>query len=143
MQQMRLQALQQQLGLTDEDFAALTPKIQKVMQLQQDANPRGGRGGRGGGGPGGPGGLGGPGGGGFNGPPNNGQPQSDVQKARAEVQAALDDPNSTPDLIKGKLDAYRAAVAKAKDDYAAAQADLKQLLTQRQEAVMVMAGYLN
>jgi hypothetical protein len=141
---MRLQALQQQLGLSDDDFAALSPKIQKVMQLQQDANPRG-RGGRGGGfGGGGPGGQGGPGGGGgFNGPPNNGQPQSDVQKARAEVQAALDDPNSTPDLIKGKLDAYRAAVAKAKDDYAAAQADLKQLLTQRQEAVMVMAGYLN
>jgi len=148
--QMRLQNIQQQLGSSDDEFAVLSPKIQKVMTAQQAANAGGGRGGFGrggfgGGGPGG-GGPGGPGGGGFGGgpggPPNNGQPLTPVQQARQEVMTLLQDPNAPADQIKAKLDAYRDAVTKANEELAAAQADLKALLTQRQEAVLVMSNIL-
>jgi hypothetical protein len=131
---MRLQQIQQQLGATDDEFAALSPKILAVINAQTAAgvNAFGGRGGRRGGGGGGGGGGAAPAG-----------PQTPVALARAELQAAIDDQNSTADLIKGKLDAFRAAVTKAKQDLASAQADLKSVLTQRQEAIMVLANYLD
>jgi phage terminase Nu1 subunit (DNA packaging protein) len=59
------------------------------------------------------------------------------------LQAAIDDQSSTNDLIKAKLDAYRAAYAKAASDLTAAQADLQSLLTQRQEAALVLSSILN
>ncbi|MGA2232647.1 MAG: hypothetical protein ABSH22_17250 [Tepidisphaeraceae bacterium] len=134
---MRLQQIQTQLGATDDEFAALSPKIVAVMNAQTAAgvNVFGGRGGRGGR-------RGGGGGGGGAAPAPTG-PQSPVALARAELQAAIDDQNSTADLIKGKLDAYRAAVTKAKQDLVSAQKDLQSVLTQRQEAIMVLAGYLD
>jgi hypothetical protein len=144
-QQRMMQRIQQALGASDDEFAAIQPKIQAVMDLQRDANsnPRGmfgmGRGGRGGGG-GGPGG-GGPGGGGFGGPST--QPASPVQAALADLRTTLDDQNASPDVIKSKLDTLRQARAKARQDLAVAQQDLKSVLTQRQEAVMVLYGYLD
>ncbi len=134
----------QQLGASDDEFAAIQPKIQAVMQLQRDANAGrgrgmfgGGRGGpRGGGGPGGPGG-----GGGFGGPPST-QP-SPVQDALADLRTTLDDQSASPDTIKAKLEALRQARTKSKQDLAVAQQDLKSVLTQRQEAVMVLFGLLD
>ena len=58
--------IKQQLGMSDADFSAIQPGVEKVMQLQREANfrPMFGPGGGGPGGPGGPpGGIGGPGGG--------------------------------------------------------------------------------
>ena len=52
-------------------------------------------------------------------------------------------PDSTPDVIKSKLDTLRQARAKAVAHLTAAQADLKTALTQRQEAVLVVNGLLN
>jgi hypothetical protein len=126
--QRRMDQLKQQLGATDEEFAAIQPKIQAVMQLQRDVAPRGGMFGRRGGGFG------------FGGPTT--QPSA-VSQAMQELQTTLDDQNSSADLIKSKLDAVRDARAKARQDLAVAQQDLKSVLTQRQEAVMVLNGILD
>lgn len=131
--QRMMQRIQEQLGATDEEMQALSPKIEKVMQLQRDAGGgRGGFGGRRGGGPGGPGGQ------------NAAQDPnaSAVQKAVADLRATLENKDAKPDEIKAKLDAVRQARAQAKQDLTAAQQELKGLLTQRQEAVMVEMGML-
>lgn len=127
----------QQLGASDDEFAAIQPKIQAVMDLQRDINYGGGRWmfGRGGGRRGG-------GGGGFNGGGPTTQP-SPVRDAMDDLRHTLDDPSSTPDDIKAKLDVVRQARAKAKQDLALAQQDLKSILTERQEAVMVLDGVLD
>lgn len=126
--QRMMQRIQEQLGATDEEMQALSPKIEKVMQLQRDAG--GGRGGFGRrGGPGGPNGA---------QDPN----ASAVQKAVADLRATLENKDAKPDEIKAKLDAVRQARAQAKQDLTAAQQELKGLLTQRQEAVMVEMGML-
>jgi hypothetical protein len=131
-QQRRMQQLQQQLGASDDEFAAIQPKVEAVMALENDVNtrPRGmfGRGGRGGGF------------GGFGGPTT--QPSA-VQTAMQDLQTTLDDQNASPDTIKTKLQAVRDAKAKARQDLVVAQQDLKSVLTQRQEAVMVLNGYLD
>ncbi len=103
----------QQLGASDDEFAAIQPKIQTVMQLQRDTNAGRGRGFFGGG-------RGGPrgGGGGF-GPPST-QP-SPVQDALQDLRTTLDDQSATPDAIKAKLDVLRQARTKARQDLAVAQ----------------------
>ena len=129
--------IKQALGASDDEFAAIQPKIQAVMQDQRDANPRtfgmfGGRGGGPGGGRFG-------GGGGF-GPTTE---PSVVQTALQDLQTTLDDQNASPDAIKAKLDTLRQARTKARQDLAVAQADLKSVLTQRQEAILVLRGLLD
>jgi len=96
---------------------------------------RGGRGGRGG-----PGGGGAPAGGAA---PADNTPQSPVALATAALRTTLADTNASADDIKAKLQALRDAKVKAKEDLVAAQKDLQSVLTQRQEAVMVLNGHLD
>lgn len=140
MRQRMMDRLKEQLGASDDEMAALAPKIEKVMQLQRDAGGGGMRGMFGGrrGGQGGPGGNGGPGG-----PPGGATAnESPVRQKATDLRTLLEDKDAKPDDIKAKLDALRAARAQAKQDLAAAQQELKGLLTQRQEAVMVEMGML-
>jgi DNA repair exonuclease SbcCD ATPase subunit len=132
-----LQRIKEQLGATDEEFAALQPKLEKLMTAQRDT--RGGGGGRGGFGRRG----GGGGQGGNTNDPNAQQNQSAVAKAQAELRTVLDNKDSKPEEIKTKLTALRDAREKAKADVSAAQKDLRELLTQRQEAVLVNMGFLD
>ena len=130
-QQMRMQRIQQQMGVSDEDWKAIEPKLQAVMDAQRDATAGGrggfgrGRGRRGGGG----------------GQAN--APQSDVQKALADLQTTLDNKDASADEIKGKLQAVRDARNAAKEKLTKAQTDLQSVLTQRQEAVLVEMGMLD
>jgi hypothetical protein len=123
------------LGMTDDEFTAVQPKIEKVQQLQREAMGgmfgRGGRGGRNRGGDNNNGG-------------NGGQDanQSAVQTASADLQKTLDDKDAKPEDIKDKLEALRTAKKAAKEDLGKAQDDLKSVLTQRQEAVLVEYGML-
>jgi chromosome segregation ATPase len=120
--------MKEDLGSTDDEFAALQPKIEAVMAAQRDAMGGmrfgGGRRNQNGGG------------GGQQGP------QSDVQEKVADLRTTLENKDASADEIKEKLDALRAARAKAKETLTAAQADLKGLLTARQEAVLVGYGML-
>ncbi len=135
-QQQMMDRLKTQLGASDDEFAAIQPKIQAVMTIQRDVITRPRMFGRGGPGGGGRGGF----GGGFGGPTT--QPSA-VQTALTDLQTTLDDQNASPDDIKTKLDTLRQAKSKARQDLIVAQQDLKSILTQRQEAVMVLDGYLD
>ena len=126
-----LQRIKEQLGATDEEFAALQPKLEKLMTAQRDT--RGGRGGFGRRG----------GQGGNTNDANAQQNQSAVAKAQAELRTVLDNKDSKPEEIKSKLAALRDAREKAKADVASAQKELRELLTQRQEAVLVNMGFLD
>jgi hypothetical protein len=135
-QQMRQQMMDQlktDLGATDDEFAAIQPKIEKVQQMQREAMMAQfgfGRGGRGRGGQGG----GGNGGG-------NAEPSA-VQTASEDLKKTLDNKDATPDEIKTKLQALRDAKKAEKEDLSKAEDDLKSVLTARQEAVMVQHGIL-
>lgn len=130
MMQRREQQLKESLGVTDEEWTALQPKLQKVQEAQMAVRAGtmfGGRGGRGGGGP----------------AADNATTQGPYAIAASELRTTLDNKDSTPDQIKAKLQALRDARDKANADVTAAQAELKSLLTARQEAVLVSQGVLN
>jgi hypothetical protein len=116
------------LGCTDEEWTALAPKIEEVQTLQQ-ATRGGGFGGRGRGGPGGAGGM----------APT---PTTDVGKAQAALQAVVDNKDAKPEEIKAALQALRDARAKAQAAPEAAQKKLTEILTLRQQAVLVLQGLL-
>ena len=140
--------LKEQLGASDDEFAAMQPKIEKVFQLQRETQGNGMRalfGNRGGngGGRGGRGGNNGGGNGGGPGGPGGDQPATPMSTATAALKDTLDNKDAKPDDIKAKLDAFRAAKAQTKDEMTKAQEDLKSVLTQRQEAVLVELGLLD
>jgi hypothetical protein len=145
MQQRMLDNVQNQLGSSDDEFAALKPYVQKVLTLQMvsqtaranimmrmfTAGQAGGAAGAGGGGNR------------FNigAMLNGGQPTA-MQQAVDDLQAAIDNPDTPIGVYASKLAAYRDAKTKADADMAAAQESLRELLTQRQEATLVMMGLL-
>jgi multidrug resistance efflux pump len=130
--------IKEQLGASDEEWKALQPKVEQLMTLSRDARAGGGAGmmmgrrGVAGGGPGGATAAG-----------DTTAPQSDVAKAQQALQATLDNQQATADEIKAKLTALREAREKAKQELAKAQEAVRQLVTQRQEARLVMMGLLD
>jgi hypothetical protein len=120
--------LKEQLGVSDDEWKALQPKVEKVMDAQRDAmGGRGmGRGGRRGGDP--------------NASPT--APTTPVQEKARELQSVLDNKDAKPEEIKSALSAYRDARTKARADLSKAQDELRELLTNRQESVLVMMGML-
>lgn len=152
MQRMMTERMKVQLGAGDEEWKVIQPRLQKVMNLRRQVNVPGRGmmmyGGMGGGG--GRGQAGGAGGrnqaGGQRTRPGTGQPQreqSAVGKATQELQEVLRSETTKPEQIKAKLTALRTAKEKAKKDLATAQKELKKNLTVKQEAILVLSGYLN
>jgi hypothetical protein len=147
MRQMMEQRMKEQLGTNDQEWKVLGPRVMKVQELGRPA----GGGGRGGmmmfGGPGGrrgqqgaqPGGPGGPGG-------QAGAPQREltaVEQAAEQLSTLLDNTAAAPEDIKKQLTALRAAREKAKQELAAAQQELRKIVTVRQEAQLVLMGMLD
>ncbi|MGA2229637.1 MAG: hypothetical protein ABSH22_01815 [Tepidisphaeraceae bacterium] len=161
-QQNMLDNLKAQLGSTDDEFAVLQPYIQSIIDLQtsstvsrfigqmnrfaqQNNNAQNGANGQNGNNnnnnapPAGP-------------PPgfaqamlsaiNGGKPPNELQTAAVALQAVIDNPDASPEEFAGRLAAYRAAKTRAEAKMTAAEDQLRQLLTQRQEAIMVLQGYL-
>lgn len=155
MRQRMMEQWKQQLGADDEAWKVIEPRLTKVIELNRDTMMNMGRGmfgGRGGmmGGPGGP--------GGPQGDQQRGNRQqgdrprfpgmenrepSAVDKATETLNTTLEDQSASPETIKTQLNALRQAREKAKQDLAAAQQDLRQILTLRQEALLVVRGMLN
>lgn len=147
MRQMMEQRMRDQLGATEAEWQVLGPRLTKVMQLNRQASGGGmgrmfmGRGGR----PGGPGDPGAPGGpqagrrGGRG--PFGGDPTA-VDTAAQALQTTLGNSEATPDEIKAKLTALRSAREKARQELAKARQELRQVLTLRQEAQLVLMGML-
>lgn len=131
MRQRMMERMKEQLKASDEEFAVLQPKIEAVQTAQMElqvgrfGGMMGGRGGPGGGG-------------GFGG----GGPTSPVaEKARA-LGETLQNEGASADEVKSKLEALRQARTEAREKLTKAQNELKELLTPRQEAVLVVAGML-
>ncbi len=141
MRQMMEQRMQEALGATDTEWKVLGPRVMKVQELsrQTSGGSRGmmfGRGMRGG-----PGGQGGP--GGRRGPGGMDRELTEVEKVQEELQTTLENTAATPDAIKQQLTKLRQAREKAKQELAKAQQDLRQVLTLRQEATLVLMGMLD
>ena len=122
--------LQEPLGCSDDEFAALKPSLLKVVQAIQASQLMG---------------FGRPPGGG--GPPGQAQQQQQnltpLQQAVQALQTALSDDSSTQDSINSKVDAVRLAKDKAQQDLKNAREELRALLTIRQEAYLVSEGLLD
>jgi hypothetical protein len=141
MQRMMTERMKEPLGASDEEWKVIQPRLLKVMTLSRQINAPG-RGMMFGGrgqtmGPGGR--------GGQRTRPGTGQQRepSAVEKATQDLQEVLRNKTATPEQIKAKLTTLRTAKEKATKDLAAAQNELKKDLTVKQEAVLVLAGYLN
>jgi hypothetical protein len=140
---MMLDRMQEQLEFSDEEWKAVRPLVQGVMEKQRATRGPGmggmfGRGGRGGRGgqpgeqPGGP--QGGRGG-------RGGQPGAGDFPEQAALQAAIDSNAAAAD-IKTKLDAYKKAVVKNEAALKKAQDDLRAVLSVKQEAQLTLFGML-
>ncbi len=123
--------IQEQLGATDEEWNVLQPKIEKVMTLNREMmmGRFGGRGGR----------FGGRGGGGGGEAPAT---TSDIQDKTKALNDVLENKDSDPKDIAAKLAAVRDARERVRGDLVKAQAELKEVLTPRQEARLVLLGVL-
>jgi hypothetical protein len=132
-QQRMMDRYKEQLGFTnDTEWSAVQPLVQKVAEARLET-ARSMFGGFRRGGPGGPGGPGGGGGGAFGG-------QTDPD--REALQQAIDS-NAPAAQVKTLLEKYRAAQKAKQAKLEAAQADLRKVLSQKQEASAVLAGLLN
>jgi len=130
MRQRMMERVMEQLGVSADEWKVIGPRYEKVMTLERQVNSRGGMFGRFG--------RGGRGGRGFMGQ----EEETAVSKATDDLQTVLDQANPSPDDIKAKLTALRQAREKAKQELAAAQAQLKEVLSLKQEAILVMQGTL-
>lgn len=138
MRQMMEQRMKEMLGATDEEWKVLGPRVMKVQELTRQSA---------GGGPGmmfGPMGRRGPGG---DRPGGRGmginRELTEVEKIQQELQTTLEDTAATPDQIKQQVTKLRAAREKARQELAKAQQDLRQVLTVRQEAQLILMGMLD
>jgi hypothetical protein len=128
MRQRMMDRMKEVLGASDDEWQAIGPKLEKVMQLQRDAN----------------------GGGGMRmlfrrnqgGDQQQQQPQTPVQQKAKELEDAIQG-NAPAADIKAKMQALREARAAARQELTKAQDDLKGLLTQKQEATLLMMGMLD
>ncbi len=139
-----LMAIQVAISSPDNEWEILQPLVQALLDAQTIGSttvPRG----FGGGGPGG--GRGGRGGQqqgtqGFGNAPTIDPTTNPVAAAELDLETALQDPNSSDELLHIKLKALRDAKTKAKSLLAKAQDELREYLTLRQEAILIQTGYL-
>ena len=66
-----------------------------------------------------------------------------VEQKKSELRQLLANQDALPEQIKGALAALRTAKEKARQDLAKARQDLRQLMTVRQEAVLVLGDLLD
>jgi hypothetical protein len=122
-QKNQLASLQQQLGATDEEWAVLSPKIKKILNLQMALGT------------------------------NVQSPQfaiisskiveaADLNKASQSLRSVLKNKTSDADAIHEALAVWRTAHEKGQRDLATAQKDLTEYVTRRQEAILTVLSIL-
>jgi len=102
------------LGASEEEWTILGPRVEKVQNLMREV--RGSR---------------------------MAAMFSPVQKATDELEATLADEAAGSDVIRQKLTALRAAREKAQQQLDAARKELREVVTLRQEAQLVLMGLLD
>jgi len=123
MRTLALSSIRQQLGSTDEEWALVERKLQRIVSALSDAEQDtfGRLAGR------------------MLSGTNNASP---MEKARKDLRAVLADPNASPDRLRIVVDTWRREHKKAKEELVAAREDLTNILTLRQEAILVSIGVL-
>ncbi len=120
--QRMMDGIKESLGVADEEWKLLQPKIEKITTLQQQL--RGGMfGGRRGG--------------------AEGAPTSEVEQKAQALRTALENKETKNDELAQKATALRTAREKVRTEIAKAQTELRELLTPRQEAQLVLQGILD
>jgi len=115
-QQKAIEDLKGQLEISDKEWSVVKPRVEKVYNLVHPLRQMG---------------------------PGSEQPKTEVDKASGELRELLRDDSAAADQIKAKLAALRAAKQKAAQDLATARQSLRQLMTLRQEALLVLNGLLD
>lgn len=142
MQRMMAERLKETLEISDEEWKVFEPRITKVLTLSRQSGGFGGmgmmmRGRRGGFGPGAQ----------AAAPGGDAQAQQQeltpVEKSTQELQTLLDNKDAKPEEIKAKLTAFRDAREKARQELVKAQKELREIVSVRQEAQLVLMGLLN
>lgn len=153
MRQRMMDNWKEQLGADDDSWKVIEPRLTKVMELSRQTamggrgmfGMRGMRGQRGqrGGQQGQQGNRPGQQGDRPRFPGQEDREPTEVEKAQEALSTTLENESASADTIKQQLTALRAARLKAQQDLAAAQQGLREILTVRQEAVLVLSGMLN
>jgi predicted RNase H-like nuclease (RuvC/YqgF family) len=128
MTERQIARIKETLQPSAEEWKVLEPKVTKVITLSRQTGGMGGMGmfsRR-------PGGQG----------PQMPRDQTQVGKSLEELQKILDNKEAKPEEIKAKLTALRDARDKAKKELAKAQQELRQGMSPRQEAQLVLIGLL-
>ena len=121
MQSATLSRIKDQLAASDDEWKVIQPKIMKVLAASAGANQT-------------------PAGRGMAG--FMGLPSGNADKAMKDLRTTVNDPHASPETIGLKLQAWRDAHQKAKADLAAAEKDLVDVLTVRQEATLMQMGLI-
>ncbi|HEY3320918.1 MAG TPA: hypothetical protein VGP72_10675 [Planctomycetota bacterium] len=135
--QRMLDSIKEKLGASEEDWKALQPKVEAVQKLQREAMSGRFRGfGRG---------RGGPGGGAPGATPAAGDQaqKSEIEKKTDALQTLADTKDADPKAVKEKMQEVREAREKSKLELKKAQDALRELLTPRQEAQLMLMGMLD
>jgi peptidoglycan hydrolase CwlO-like protein len=138
---MYLQRVKDALAATDEEWKVLSPKIENIQglsrQLGGGAQMRMGRGGRMG--------MGATGTAPTTTPAPAGTQRelTDVEKAVQKLRTTLDNKEAKAEDIKAALKGVREAREKVKEELAKAQGEVRELVTARQEAELVLLGLLD
>ena len=114
--QMAFESLRNQLRVSDQEWAVIKPRLLVVYDLVRPAIPMMGR---------------------------NEPPKSELEQRSRDLRELLQADKAEADQIKAKLTAFRTAKEKANQQLAGARQSLRQLMTLRQEAVLVVNGLLD
>jgi hypothetical protein len=137
--QRMMDRIKEQLAPTDDEWKVLQPKIEAAQKQAMQSRMGGmGFGGRRGGG----------GGGGGNAPATAGdpaaaQPKTDLQTKADALRTLVENKDSDPKAIAEKVKDLRDAREKAKADLKKSQDELREIVTPRQEAQLILLGILD
>jgi len=104
------------VGVSDREWEVVKPRVERVYNLVHPLPPMGA---------------------------GSEQPKTEVDKASSELRELLRNDSAAADQIKVKLAALRAAKQKAAQELVTARQSLRQLMTLRQEALLVLNGLLD
>jgi hypothetical protein len=137
--QRMMDRIKEQLAPTDDEWKVLQPKIEAAQKQSMEARMSGfGGGGR----------RGGTGGGGGNNPAPAAtadapaQPQSDVQVKTAALRTLMENKEADPKAIAEKVKELREAKEKSKVELKKTQDELREIVTPRQEAQLILLQIL-
>lgn len=134
MQRMMIERLKERLEAGEEKWKVIEPRMTKVLTLSRQARGISGLGML------------------FRGRTDRGgqtqerprtREQTEVEKRTEELMKLLENKDAKPEEIKKMLTALREAQEKAKRELAKAEQELREVLTVRQEAQLVLMGVLN